>query len=222
MSDPAQSLMSVKTAIDTAARAAGRDPAAVTLVAVSKFQGAEAVIPVLEAGHRVFGENRVQEAGVKWPALKARYPGVELHCLGPLQTNKVREAVALFDVIETIDRPKLARVVAEEMARIDRHPACLIQVNTDREAQKAGVDPDHLDRFLDLCLGEYGLPIRGLMCIPKEGGDPTAAFRFLAESAARHHLPIVSMGMSGDFQAAIANGATHVRVGTAIFGSRTA
>ena len=191
-----------------------------TLVAVSKFHGADAIIPVLEAGHRVFGENRVQEAVDKWPALKAQYPDIQLHCIGPLQTNKVRDAVGLFDVIETIDRPKLARVVAEEMARINRRPPCLIQVNTGREAQKAGVDPDHLDRFLDICLGEYALPIQGLMCIPKEGTDPTADFRLLAAAAARHHLGKISMGMSGDYKIAIACGATHVRVGTAIFGAR--
>ncbi len=220
MSESASAYARVKADIAEKAVACGRDPAGVTLVAVSKFHGPEGIVPVLEAGHRVFGENRVQEAMTKWPPLKERFPDIELHCIGPLQTNKVRDAVALFDVIETIDRPKLARVVAEEMARIGRYPPCLIQVNTGREPQKAGVDPDHLGRFLDLCVGEYALPVKGLMCIPREGVDPTADFRFLAEQAARHHLPVVSMGMSGDYATAIACGATHVRVGTAIFGAR--
>lgn len=219
-SDVVRSYAKVAADIKAQAQSCGRDPAGVTLVAVSKFHGPETILPVLKAGHRVFGENRVQEAQQKWPALKALYPDVELHCIGPLQTNKVRDAVALFDVIETIDRPKLARVVAEEMARIGRYPACLIQVNTGREPQKAGVDPDHLDRFLDVCVGEYALPVKGLMCIPRDGVDPIGDFRFLAEQAARHHLGIVSMGMSGDYAAAIACGATHVRVGTAIFGPR--
>jgi len=220
LSDVVDALKAVEAKITQAALAAGRDPASVTLVAVSKTYGADAVLAVLEAGQRVFGENRVQEAATKFPALKERFPDIELHVIGPLQTNKVREAVALFDVIESIDRPKLARVVAEEMARAGRRPACLIQVNTGREPQKAGVDPDHADRFIEVCRNEYDLPVTGLMCIPPAGADPIADFKLLAEIAKRNGLGTLSMGMSGDYAQAIACGATHVRVGTAIFGAR--
>ena len=220
MSESVAAWKRVLTEMETAARAAGRDPAAVTLVAVSKTHPAEAILPVLQAGQRVFGENRVQEAMVKFPALKEQFPDVELHGIGPLQTNKVRDAVALFDVIETVDRPKLARIIADEMERVGRRPHCLIQVNIGLEPQKAGIEPDQTDRFIEMCLREYKLPITGLMCIPPAGLDPTAHFRLLAAIADRHGLAVRSMGMSSDYVAAIAQGATHVRVGTAIFGGR--
>ena len=220
MSDPVAALLSVKAQIAQAAQAAGRDPASVTLVAVSKTHGIEAIVPVLDAGQRVFGENRVQEALTKFPALKERYPDIELHGIGPLQTNKVRDAVALFDVIETLDRPKLARVIAEEMDRIGRRPNCLIQVNTGRELQKAGIEPEQADRFIQVCVQEYNLPITGLMCIPPAGLDPSQDFKLLADIAERNGLKVLSMGMSGDYAKAVALGATHVRVGTAIFGTR--
>ncbi len=210
----------VAEAVAAAARAVGRPPVAVTLVAVSKVHGPERIRPVLEAGHRVFGENRVQEAQAKWPPLRAAFPGVELHLIGPLQTNKVREAVALFDVIETVDREKLARALAREMMRSGRRPRCLVQVNTGREPQKAGVDPDAADALIALCRDELALPVAGVMCIPPLDDDPMPHFRLLAAIAARNDLSMVSMGMSDDFPQAVAAGATHVRVGTAIFGER--
>jgi pyridoxal phosphate enzyme (YggS family) len=200
-----------------AAAAQGRP---VTLVAVSKTHPAEAVREALVAGQRVFGENRVQEAKAKFPDLKAEFPDLALHLIGPLQTNKVRDAVALFDVIETIDRPKLARAVADEMERSGRRPQVLIQVNTGREPQKAGVEPEQLDAMVTVCRETYKLPVAGLMCIPPAEQDPAPHFRLLAEMAARHGLGVISMGMSGDFETAIRYGATHVRVGTALFGDR--
>jgi len=200
-----------------AATAQGRS---VTLVAVSKTYPADVVREALAAGQRVFGENRVQEAKAKFPDLKAEFPELELHLIGPLQTNKVRDAVALFDVIETIDRPKLARAVAEEMERSGRRPKVLVQVNTGREPQKAGVEPEQLDAMVAICREQYRLPLAGLMCIPPAEEDPTPHFRLLAAMAARHGLAVVSMGMSGDFPTAVAEGATHVRVGSAIFGHR--
>jgi PLP dependent protein len=193
----------------------------VSLVAVSKTHPVEAVRDALLSGQRTFGENRVQEARAKFPDLRAEFPDLELHLIGPLQTNKVRDAIALFDVIETIDRPKLARAVADEMTRTGRRPKVLIQVNTGREPQKAGVDPDQLDSMVTLCRDQYGLPLAGLMCIPPADQDPAPHFRLLAKLAAGHGLEIVSMGMSGDFEIAVAEGATHVRVGSAIFGHRT-
>ncbi len=220
MSEVVASYHAVARSMAEAAAAAGRDPASVTLVAVSKTHDAPAILPVLEAGHRCFGENRVQEAKAKWPALQQRFPGIELHLIGPLQTNKVRDALALFDVIESIDRPKLARAVADEMGRSGRRPACCIQVNTGREPQKAGVDPDQADRFVTLCRDEFRLPLVGVMCIPPDHQDPEPHFRLLADIAARNGLAVVSMGMSGDYPAAIRLGATHVRVGSAIFGTR--
>nr|WP_236686421.1 YggS family pyridoxal phosphate-dependent enzyme [Paramagnetospirillum magnetotacticum] len=192
----------------------------VTLVAVSKTHSAEAVAQALAAGQRVFGENRVQEAKAKFPDLRGGYPDLELHLIGPLQTNKVRDAIALFDVIETVDRPKLARALADEMERTGRRPRILIQVNTGREAQKAGVDPDQLDAMVAICRNEYKLPLAGLMCIPPAEDDPAPHFRLLADMARRHGLDVISMGMSGDFETAITEGATHVRVGSAIFGHR--
>lgn len=220
LSDITHNLTAVKQRICDAAHAADRDPATITLVAVSKTHDSAAIRPALEAGQRVFGENRVQEARTKWPDLRQDFPGVELHLIGPLQTNKVRDAVALFDVIETVDRPKLARALAEEVQRVGRSPRCLIQVNIGREPQKAGVDPDAVDQMVRIARDDYRLDIAGLMCIPPVDGDPTAHFHALAEMAARNGLAVISMGMSGDYPAAIAAGATHVRVGSAIFGSR--
>lgn len=216
---PAMSIASALFAVLDAIRhaAAGRE---VTLVAVSKTHDAECVAQALAAGQRVFGENRVQEAAAKWPALKKSFDGVRLHLIGPLQTNKVRDAVALFDVIETLDRPKLARALAEEMRRSGRAVDCLVQVNTGREPQKAGIDPDQADSMIALARDQYGLTVTGVMGIPPAGHDPTPHFRLLAEIARRNGLPVVSMGMSGDYATAIAAGATHVRVGSAIFGAR--
>lgn len=220
MSDIAADLKAVRDRMDASARAAGRDPAAVTLVAVSKTHPAEAVRAALLAGQRVFGENRVQEGKAKFPELKMEFPELELHLIGPLQTNKVRDAVALFDVIESVDRPKLARSLADEIARAGRHPKILLQVNTGREPQKAGVDPDQADALVTVCREQYHLRVEGVMCIPPAEGDPVPHFQLLAAIAARNGLPVVSMGMSGDFETAIRCGATHVRVGSAIFGSR--
>lgn len=220
MNEVAANLDAVRQGIAAAERAAGRPGGSVTLVAVSKTHPAECIRPALLAGQRVFGENRVQEAQDKWPGLRAAFPDIELHLIGPLQSNKAREAVALFDVIETVDRPKLAAALAREMERQDRRPACLVQVNTGREARKAGVDPDQADAFVAACRGEYGLPVRGLMCIPPFDADPAPHFALLAEIARRNGLPVLSMGMSDDFAQAVRLGATHVRIGTAIFGAR--
>ena len=220
MSDIAENLARVQEKIAAAARLSDRDPADVTLVAVSKTHDADTVALALDAGQRIFGENRVQEAMAKWPGLKERYDGIELHLIGPLQTNKVREAVALFDVIQTVDRPKLARSLADEMARSGRRPACLVQVNTGREAQKAGIDPDQAEALVRLAVQTYGLPVVGLMCIPPFDEDPDPHFRLLADLAAKLGLATVSMGMSGDYEQAVTAGATHVRVGSALFGSR--
>lgn len=220
LSDIIHNLNAVKQHIADAAAQAGRDPAAITLVAVSKTHDIATIRPALAAGQRVFGENRVQEARAKWPDLSQDFPDIELHLIGPLQTNKVRDAVALFDVIETVDRPKIARALAEEIQRCGRAPRCLIQVNVGREPQKAGVDPESADLMIRLARDEYGLPVTGLMCIPPAEGDPTPHFRALATLAARHGLDVISMGMSGDYPEAIAAGATHVRVGSAIFGTR--
>lgn len=213
-------LADVEARIAGAAQAVDRDPGGVTLVAVSKQHGVERVEAALEAGHRVFGENRVQEAQAKYPALRARYPDLELHLVGPLQSNKAGDAVALFDVIQTVDRPKIARALAQEMRRQDRWPSLFIEVNTGEEPQKAGVTPAELGALLALCRDELSLPVSGLMCIPPLAEEPAPHFALLAESAQRHGLAHVSMGMSGDFETAIKLGATHVRVGTAIFGER--
>ncbi len=218
--DIATNLRAVEERIAAAAAAVGRDPHDVTLVAVAKLQPAEKLMAALAAGHRVFGENRVQEATAKWPALKTRFPDLVLHMVGPLQTNKVRDAVALFDVIETVDRPKLARALAAEMERSGRRPECLIQVNTGAEPQKAGVSPEQADALIAACRPEFGLPIAGLMCIPPLHEEPSLHFALLARIAKRHGLEELSMGMSGDYEIAIRFGATMVRVGTAIFGPR--
>ena len=213
-------LADLRGRIAAAAQEAGRDPAGITLVAVSKVQPLERIEAVLEAGHRVFGENRVQEAAGKWPALRERYPGVELHLVGPLQTNKVRQAVELFDVIETVDRPKLARKLAEAFAETGRALPCYVQVNTGEEPQKAGVLPGEADAFVAECR-ELGLPVVGLMCIPPADEEPALHFALLAKIAERNGLSGLSMGMSGDFERAVALGATVVRVGSALFGERT-
>jgi pyridoxal phosphate enzyme (YggS family) len=212
-------LRGVRARIAAAARTVGRDPAEVTLVAVSKAQPGARVVAALDAGHRVFGENYVQEAKARWPALRAAYPDVTLHMIGPIQTNKARDVVALCDVVETVDRPKLARVLAAEMARQGRRPACFIQVNTGEEPQKAGVLPADADRFIQECR-RLGLPVVGLMAIPPEAEEPSLHFALLAEIARRNRLEQLSMGMSADYDIAVQFGATHVRVGSAIFGER--
>ncbi|MBX6321420.1 MAG: YggS family pyridoxal phosphate-dependent enzyme [Rhodospirillaceae bacterium] len=213
-------LAEVRRRIAAAAAAAGRRADAVTLVAVSKSQPEVRIVAALEAGQRVFGENRVQEAQRRWPALRARYPGVELHLVGPLQTNKLRDALALFDVIQTLDREKLARALAAEAARGARLPPLFIEVNVGAEPQKAGVPPEAAPRFIALCRDKLGLPVVGLMCIPPYGEDPAPHFARLRDLARANGLPGVSMGMSGDYELAVRLGATHVRVGTAIFGER--
>ncbi len=219
-SDIPSRLAAVRSRIAKAARDAGHDPASVVLVAVAKTHPVEQILPALEAGHRVFGENRVQEAAAKWPALRAAHPDIQLHLIGPLQTNKVKEAVALFDVIETVDREKLARALAAEMDRQGKRPEVYLQVNTGEEPQKAGIAPQEVDGFVTLCRDELKLPVHGLMCIPPVDEAPAPHFALLAELAERHDLPVLSMGMSGDYEIAIGIGATHVRVGTAIFGDR--
>jgi len=206
--------------LNSSVASAGRAGGAVRLVAVSKNHPAERIRPVLTAGHRLFAENRVQEAEAKWPALRAEFPDLSLHLIGPLQTNKLRDAVALFDAIESVDRPKLARLLAEEMARQGRRPEVFIQINTGAEPQKAGILPQDADAFISACRDDWGLPVVGLMCIPPAEEDPTPHFTLLGELARRHALPCLSMGMSADYPLAIRLGATHVRVGTAIFGRR--
>jgi hypothetical protein len=220
MSEGADHLAEVTRRIAEAARAAGRDPAAVTLVAVSKTHGADKVRELLDAGQRIFGENRVQEAEEKFPALKAEYPDLLLHLIGPLQTNKARDAVALFDVIESVDRERLAATLAKEMAKAGRRPDCFIQVNTGEEAQKAGILPAELDAFVAACRDTHKLPVVGLMCIPPVDEEPALHFALLVKMAARNGLAKVSMGMSADYEIAIRLGATHVRVGSALFGTR--
>ena len=216
----AANLAAVRARIEAAARGAGRKSDAVTLVAVSKTQPQSAVRDALAAGQRVFGENRVQEALDKFPGLRSEFPDLVLHLIGPLQTNKVREAVAHFDVIETVDRPRLAEALAREMERTGRRLPCLVEVNTGEEAQKAGVFPEAADDFIADCRDRLGLRIEGLMCIPPHDEEPSPHFALLREIARRHELPVLSMGMSADFETAIRFGATHVRVGTAVFGAR--
>ncbi|MDD3836423.1 MAG: YggS family pyridoxal phosphate-dependent enzyme [Phenylobacterium sp.] len=217
--DPAAARADVLARIERAARAAGRSPADVTLVAVSKQQPWERIEPILAAGQRVFGENRVQEAMGRW---EGRAEGLELRLIGPLQTNKAREAVAFFDVIETLDREKLARVLADEMARQGRTPRLYVQVNTGEEPQKAGVAPAEADAFIETCRKTYGFAIEGLMCIPPAGEPPGPHFALLAKIADGNGLAGLSMGMSDDFETAIRFGATSVRVGSALFGAREA
>ncbi len=214
-------IAAVRQQIESACRDAGRDPASVTLVAISKTFGAEAIEPVIAAGQRVFGENRVQEAKAKWPPLLARQPRLELHLVGSLQSNKAREAVALFDAIHSVDRASLAEALAKEIARQSRRPLLFVEINTGAEAQKSGVLPQDADGFLAACRDRYGLAISGLMCIPPHDEAPAPHFALTAQIARRNGLALLSMGMSADFEIAIAFGATHVRVGTAIFGART-
>nr|WP_312449407.1 YggS family pyridoxal phosphate-dependent enzyme [Brevundimonas naejangsanensis] len=210
----------VRGRIVEAAMAAGRDPASVVLTAVSKTQGPEALQAALDAGQRVFGENRVQEAQGHWAARRAALPDLELRLIGPLQTNKALEAVELFDVIETLDRERLAAALAAAMTRAGRRPSVLVQVNNGAEPQKAGVLPDEADALIAVARDRYGLKVEGLMCIPPVEEDPAPHFALLAAIAARNGLGVLSMGMSGDYLAAIAAGATHVRVGSALFGER--
>ena len=213
-------LSKVREEIARACAAANRDPASVTLVAVSKTFGPEAIEPVIAAGQRVFGENRVQEANAKWPLLQARHPGIELHLVGPLQSNKAKEAVALFDAIHSVDRESLAAALAKEIARQGRKPTLFVEVNTGAEPQKSGVLPEDTDAFLRACRETYGLTISGLMCLPPLDEAPAPHFALTAKIARRNELALLSMGMSADFTLAIEFGATHVRVGTAIFGVR--
>lgn len=224
MTDPDETtanLASVRARIEAAAREARRDPASVHLIAVTKTYGADDIAPVLHAGHRMFGENRVQEAKAKWPALRDRYPGIDLHLIGPLQSNKTREAVELFDAIHTVDRPKIAEAIAAEMARQGKRLQLFVQVNTGEEPQKAGIMPREAAQFVRLCREELKLDIAGLMCIPPVDEEAAIHFAFLAKLAGDVGLAGLSMGMSADFETAIAFGATHVRVGSEILGRRT-
>ncbi len=218
--DPVANLARLRARLNAAASEAGRDGGAITIVAVTKQHGIERIMPLLEAGHRVFGENRVQEASSKWPGLKAQYRDIELHLIGPLQTNKAKEAVALFDVIETLDRTKLANALAAEMAAQGRTPRLFAQINTGEEPQKAGVAPAEADSFVEECRCDRGLAIEGLMCIPPADEAPAPHFALLAKIARRNRLDLLSMGMSGDYETAAQLGATHVRIGTEIFGPR--
>jgi pyridoxal phosphate enzyme (YggS family) len=213
-------LTRVRNEIGRACAEAQRDPASVTLVAISKTFGAETIEPVLSEGHRVFGENRVQEARAKWPPLRARYPDVELHLVGPLQSNKAREAVHFFDAIHAVDRPSLCTALAKEIEKQGRSPLLFVEINTGAEPQKSGVLPEAADEFLKTCREAYALSIAGLMCIPPLNEAPAPHFALTAKIAARNGLKLLSMGMTADFAVAIRFGATHVRVGTAIFGAR--
>ena len=219
-SPAATRLAAVRRDIEEACRAAGRDPATVTLVAISKTFPADAIAEVIAAGQTVFGENRVQEAKAKWPALMEKHPGIALHLIGPLQSNKAKEAVSLFDAIHSVDRASLCEALAKEIAKQARQPDLFVQINTGAEPQKAGVLPQEADEFLRACREIYGLTISGLMCIPPVDEAPGPHFALTAKIARRNGLTLLSMGMSADFATAIAMGATHVRVGSAIFGAR--
>src|ERR1044072_4686869 len=212
-------LARVRSEIAAACAEAKRDPASVTLIAVSKTFAADAIEPVIAAGQRVFGENRVQEAKAKWPALRAAHSGIELHLIGPLQSNKAKEAVALFDAIHSVDRASIAEALAKEIAKQDRRPTLFVEINTGEEPQKAGVLPGEADAFIKPCRETHGLAIAGLMCIPPFEEAPAPHFALTAKIAARNGLKLLSMGMSADFAPAIAFGATHGRVGRAIFGT---
>jgi pyridoxal phosphate enzyme (YggS family) len=214
-------LSDIRARIAAAEASAGRAPGSVRLIAVSKVQPLDRVEAVLEEGHRLFGENRVQEAAGKWPDFRARYPGVEVHLIGPLQTNKARQAMELFEAIHSVDRPKLAQTIARLADEVGRCPDLFVQVNTGDEPQKAGVLPEEADAVVAACRA-LSLPIVGLMCIPPVDEEPSLHFALLAKIAARNGLEGLSMGMSADFETAIAFGATHVRVGSAIFGEREA
>jgi pyridoxal phosphate enzyme (YggS family) len=216
----ATGLAAVRQEIARACCESRREPSSVTLVAVSKTFGAAAIEAVIAQGQTVFGENRVQEAKAKWPPLLARHPGIELHMIGPLQSNKAKEAVALFDAIHSVDRPSLCEALAKEISRQSRRPLLFVEINTGAEAQKAGVLPQDADSFLQRCRDDYALPIAGLMCIPPAEEAPAPHFALTAKIAARNGLKLLSMGMSADYSVAIAFGATHIRVGSAIFGAR--
>jgi pyridoxal phosphate enzyme (YggS family) len=213
--------VTVRANIASAAREAERDPASVTLIAVSKTFDAASIRPVLQAGQRVFGENRVQEAKSKWPGLRAEFPDAEVHLIGPLQSNKTREAVELFDCIHTVDRPKIVHTLAAEIARVGRRPSLFVEVNTGEESQKAGVTPRDAAALVKLARDDLKLPVIGLMCIPPQDEEPALHFALLAKLAAELGLEKLSMGMSADYETAVNLGATHVRVGSAIFGHRT-
>ena len=210
----------IRRRMRTALERAGRAPDSAALIAVAKTHRADAVVEALAAGQRVFGENRVQEAMAKYPALRATHPDLDLHLIGPLQTNKVKEAVATFDAIHTVDRPKLAASLAAEIVRSGKRPRLFVQVNTGAEPQKAGVLPDQADAFIDECRSLHKLAIDGLMCIPPVADVPAPHFALLGQIAKRNGIAMLSMGMSEDFETALALGATHVRVGSAIFGAR--
>lgn len=220
MADSAQALRLILARIEAARKSAVAPAPSTTLVAVSKTHGEAAIRPVLEAGHRCFGENRVQEALAKWPPLKEAFAGIELHLIGPLQTNKTREAVALFDAIHTLDRPRLADALKKDCERAGRWPLLFVQVNTGEEPQKAGVAPAGAPALITYAREDLKLPVKGLMCIPPAGENPAPHFALLQKMARAHGLPLLSMGMSGDFETAIKFGATHVRIGTAVFGER--
>jgi pyridoxal phosphate enzyme (YggS family) len=213
-------LATVEHDIARACEDARRDRQSVTLIAVSKTFDAQAIAPVIETGQRVFGENRVQEAKAKWPGLISAYPGIALHLIGPLQSNKAKEAVALFDAIHSVDRPSICEALAKEIDSQKRRPELFVQLNTGEEPQKAGVAPDDADAFIAACREKYGLSISGLMCIPPVNEAPAPHFALTAKIAARNGLTKLSMGMSADFAIAIQFGATHVRIGSAIFGTR--
>jgi pyridoxal phosphate enzyme (YggS family) len=213
-------LSAVRQEIERACSEANRDTASVTLIAVTKTFGAGAIEPVIGAGHRVFGENRVQEAAAKWPPLRERYPDLELHMIGPLQSNKTKEAVELFDAIHSVDRPSLCEALAREIPKSGRQPLLFVEINTGAEPQKAGILPQDADDFLKRCRDVHRLSIGGLMCIPPFEEAPAPHFALTAKIAARNGIKLLSMGMSADYPVAIAMGATHVRVGTAIFGGR--
>jgi hypothetical protein len=217
----ADRLAEVRRKMAQACAEAARDPAGLTLVAVSKTFGAEAIEPIISAGQRVFGENRVQEARAKWPALREQHPDLVLHLIGPLQSNKAKEAVALFDAIHTVDRPSICAALAKEIDRQGRAPLLLVEINTGAEPQKAGVLPEAADEFLRACRETYGLTVGGLMCIPPLAEPPAPHFALAAKIAARNGLKLLSMGMSADYETAIRFGATHIRVGSAIFGERS-
>ena len=220
MTEPTKNLSDILARIDAARKAAVAPAPSTTLVAVSKTYDADAIRPVLEAGQRTFGENRVQEAFGKWPGLRSDYPDVQLHLIGPLQSNKVREAVELFDAIHSLDRPKLAHALKAEIEKSGKAPMLFIQVNTGEEPQKAGVAPQEAAAFIALCRDALQLPVKGLMCIPPPEENPALHFALLQKLARENNLAFLSMGMSGDFETAIKFGATHVRVGSAIFGAR--
>jgi len=217
---PGAALGAVEREIAAACAQARRDRATVTLIAVSKTFGADAIVPIIAAGQRVFGENRVQEAKAKWPGLMSDYPDLRVHLIGPLQSNKAKEAVALFDAIHSVDRPSICQALAKEIKSQNRHPELFVQLNTGEEPQKAGVAPAEADGFIAACRETYGLAISGVMCIPPVDEAPAPHFALTAKIAARNGLKSLSMGMSADFAVAIQFGATHIRVGSAIFGHR--